>query len=126
MMFSARPTIYAAVLGMLALTGCGQPSRPRASSAVLQKCRVEVDRVYSAQNRVDLSTRDTRDTPFASNYVSGITSSGLGAQYGRDNLTQSCINEATTGSAASAGGVASTGPTFGTTPSSAARPGAAP
>lgn len=109
------------ILG-LAVTACSQPTRTRATAAAVQKCRVEVDRVYAAQNRVDLSTRDSRDTPFASNYNSGITSRGLGAQYGRDNMTQSCINEATTGTpTAPAGGTASTGPTFSTTPTSASR-----
>lgn len=114
------PVLLTAVL-VLALAGCSQPDRPRASAAVVQKCRMEVDRVYSAQNRVDLSLRDTRDTPFASNYNSGITSRGLGAQFGRDNQTQSCINEATNGSASAASSAASTGPTFETTPTSASK-----
>ena len=103
------------LLAVLALGACAQSSRPRASAAVVQACRQEVDRVYAAQNRVDLSVRDNRDIPFASSYNSGITSRGLGAQFGRDNQTQACITEATNGARAPAGAVASTGPTFGTT-----------
>ena len=111
-----------AATSLFVLAGCTQQPRSRATTAALQKCRVEVDRVYAAQNRVDLSTRDTRDTPFASNYLSGITSRGLGAQYGRENMTQSCVNEATTGSpAVPASPAASTGPTFSTTPTSTVR-----
>lgn len=131
MTFPARSSsTLTALLGLAALTaiaGCSQSARPRASAAATQKCRVEVDRVYSAQNRVDLSTRDSRDTPFASNYLSGITSRGLGAQYGRDNMTQACVNEALAGSpapaasGAPAAAAASTGPTFSTTPSSSSK-----
>ena len=108
---------------LVVLAGCSQQPRSRATAAATQTCRVEVDRMYSAQNRVDLSTRDSRDTPFASNYVSGITSRGLGAQYGRDNTLQSCVNQALAGAPAAAGAAApaSTGPTFSTTPSSASR-----
>ncbi|MGI4950657.1 MAG: hypothetical protein ACRYGM_02540 [Janthinobacterium lividum] len=115
-------TIVPLALLALGVSACSQPSRPRASAAIAQKCRMEVDRVYAAQNRVDLSLRDTRDTPFASNYNSGITTRGLGAQFGRDNMTQACVSDATTGAAAAAASpAANTGPTFTTTPTSTAR-----
>ena len=83
-------------LALIAVGGLGacQSSRPRASAATTAACRAEVDRVYAAQNRVDLSRRDQRDTPFAANYVSGNTTSGLGAQFGRDNMETSCLNNA--------------------------------
>ncbi len=84
------------LLAAVALAGCQPPPRPtRAAAAAAQACRAEVDRVYAAQNRVDLSTRDQRDTPFASGYNSGITSEGLGARYGRDNQLTSCLNNST-------------------------------
>ena len=105
--------LLSAVLG-----GCAQQSRTRPSSAASQACRAEVDRVYSAQNRVDLSTRDTRDTPFASNYLPGITSRGLGAEYGRDNMVQSCLNNAAGALPSSVAPTAGTGPAFSTTPTS--------
>lgn len=83
-------------LALLAVVGLGacQSSRPRASAAATAACRAEVDRVYAAQNRVDLSRRDQRDTPFSTNYVSGNTTSGLGAQFGRDKMETSCLNNA--------------------------------
>ncbi len=115
--FPNRTTLTVLALAPLmlgALAGCQAPPRSRASAAATQACRAEVDRVYAAQNRVDLSTRDQRDTPFAGGYSSGITSQGLGAQFGRDNQLSSCINNSTApGTAAPAAAVApGTGPTF--------------
>lgn len=106
-----------AMAALALLAGCAQPPRPRANAAATAACRVEVDRVYSAQNRVDLSRRDTRDTPFASSYLPGITSRGLGAEYGRDNMVQSCLNNAA-GAASPASPTPGTGPAFTTTPTS--------
>lgn len=110
------PTLV--ITGLL-LSACAQPARqrPHASAASTAACRAEVNRVYNAQNRVDLSTRDTRDTPFASNYLSGITTRGLGAEYSRDNMVQSCLNNASSsGSLAPATPVPAEGATFTTTP----------
>ena len=109
----AMPAIL--LLAVTALAGCQAAPRSRAATAATQACRAEVDRVYAAQNRVDLSTRDQRDTPFAGAYNSGITSEGLGARYGRDNLLTSCINNSTapsTAAPASAAVAPGTGPTF--------------
>ena len=89
------------------LGGCEGPPRSRPTAAASAACRAETDRVYAAQNRVDLSTRDTRDTPFSQNYLPGITSRGLGASFGRANLEQSCLNNAAGGTANGAG---ATGP----------------
>lgn len=113
----AFPALVPALLAAALLAGCAQPTRPRANAATTAACRVEVDRVYSAQNRVDLSTRDNRDSPFASSYLPGITSRGLGAEYGRDNMVQSCLNNAA-GGAGPAAPTPSTGPAFTTTPTS--------
>lgn len=107
------PTV---VLGGLLLGACSQPARPRVSAATSAACRMEVDRVYSAQNRVELSTRDNRDTPFASNYLPGITSRGLGAEYSRGNMVQSCINNASGRGGTGGTPVPAEGPTFVTTP----------
>ena len=89
-MTHARP-VLTILLGAALLSGCAPSSRPRASGAALAACRQDVDRVYSAQNRVDLSTRDQRDTPFAGSYLSGVTSRGLGSEYGRENMISSCL-----------------------------------
>jgi hypothetical protein len=105
-----------ALLLATALAACQQPARsPRtaATAAAAQSCRAEVDRVYAAQNRVDLSTRDQRDTPFAGDYNSGITSQGLGARYGRDNQLTSCLNNSTApGTPTSGASAPGVGPTF--------------
>lgn len=95
------------------LAGCAQPSRTRPTAAASAACRAETDRIYAAQNRAELSFRDQRDTPFAAGYNSGITTRGLGARFGRDNLESSCLANAAGGAqAAPAGTDAGTGPTF--------------
>ena len=100
-------------LGSLALLailgGCQQaPQRSAANSAATAACRTEVDRVYAAQNRADLSRRDERDTPFASSYLSGITTRQLGAQFSRGNQMASCLAQAGVSSRGNDG----TSPTF--------------
>ena len=93
------------------LAGCQSTPRSRPSAAASAACRAETDRVYAAQNRVDLSTRDTRDTPFAANYLPGITSRGLGASFGRSNMEQSCLNnQAGSAPAGAAGTSGAVGP----------------
>ena len=94
-----------------------QPATPRSRASVEASaaCRAEVDRVYAAQNRVDLSTRDGRDTPFSSGYLAGNTTRGLGAEYGRDGQYQTCLsNAAAPGPAPAAAGTppANIGPAF--------------
>lgn len=94
----------------LALGACAKsPAQSSADRAVAAACRQEVDRVYAAQNRRELSYRDQRDTPFASSYNSGVTSAGLGTRFGRDNDVQSCVSQNRPGAVA---GDAGTGPTF--------------
>ena len=96
MILTARSVPALAMLLSLAaaLGACQQTPRSRSSQATSAACRQEVDRVYSAQNRVDLSTRDQRDTPFAGSFNAGITSNGLGARYGRDSMESSCLANA--------------------------------
>ncbi len=104
----ARLALAAAAMALL--TGCNAAPRSRADAATNAACRAEVDRVYAAQNRSELSRRDQRDTPFAESYNSGITSRGLGALFGRDNQVSTCIsNSNASGTAAVDVG---TGPTF--------------
>ncbi len=122
--FAARALPLASLL--LALGACTQPvnfggnARSAAqppNAAATTACRAEVDRVYAAQNRADLSTRDERDTPFAANYLPGVTTQGLGARYGRDNMMGSCLDNAATARPAAARPTTATtganpGPTF--------------
>ncbi len=101
-----------AVAVTLVTAGCQSAPRSRADMATAAACRAEVDRVYAAQNRAELSQRDQRDTPFAGSYNSGITSRGLGALFGRDNQVSSCVSKS---SGPNAGGSivdSGTGPTF--------------
>lgn len=103
---SLRP----ALLLCLIACGCQQAPRSRADAATQVQCRAEVDRVYAAQNRGDLSRRDERDTPFAGGYLSGITTRELGARFGRDNQLSACVAQNRAGAAGAAD--TSTGPTF--------------
>jgi hypothetical protein len=80
-------------LVVLAVAAC-QPAagpRSRADVAARQACRQEVDRVYSAQNRADLSRRDERDYAFSGSYNSGIVTRGISARYGRDQMVTDCV-----------------------------------
>ena len=102
-----RPLLLAAPVLVAACAGA-QP-RSAADRAVSAACRQDVDRVYAAQNRRELSFRDQRDTPFASNYNSGVVSAGLGSRFGRDNDVTSCVNLNRPGASSLDTG---TGPTF--------------
>ena len=97
------------VLPLLMGACAARPPQSSADRAAAAACRQEVDRVYAAQNRRDLSYRDQRDTPFASSYNSGVTSAGLGTLFGRDNDIQACTSQARPGAVSGAIG---TGPTF--------------
>ncbi len=92
-------TLRPALLFALLACGCQQAPRSQADRATQVQCRAEVDRVYAAQNRAELSRRDERDTPFAGNYLSGVTTRDLGAKFGRDNEFSSCVARNRGGSA---------------------------
>ena len=85
-----RPVLCAG-WGGAGLPGCWGAPGPGRWGADAAACRAEVDRVYSAQNRGDLTFRDQRDTPFNSSYFPGDTPRGLASEYGRDNQYSSCI-----------------------------------
>lgn len=88
----------AAVSLALAASACqAPPPRDPATAAAAAACRERVDQVYAQQNRVELSRRDQRDAPFASSYLSGITSRGLGAQYSRGTMFNDCLGNAANG-----------------------------
>ena len=88
-----RLLVAALLLPSVLLLGACQPARPPMSAAEradYNECRKRADAVYNQQNRAALSERDTRDTPFATNYVSGITSAGLSSRFARDDLLAGC------------------------------------
>ena len=74
------------------LAGCYHPPPPTRADTVLKTdCRQQVEREYNAQNRVDLTRRDDRDSAFANSYNSGISSRGLGAEYHREQMVTDCL-----------------------------------
>ena len=111
---NGRLSLAAAVVALPMLTaGCQSPTpRSRADAASAAACRAEVDRVYAAQTRSDLSQRAQRDTPLSSNYVSGITSRGLGTLFGFDNQVSSCVSNSSGPSPGAAAVDPGRGPTF--------------
>lgn len=96
---------------LVLVAGCQPPTpRSRADAAARAACREEVDRVYSQQNRADLSRRDERDYAFAGSYNSGIVSRGMSSRYGRDQMVTSCVQS--TGSPNAQSIDTGVGPTF--------------
>ncbi len=92
-------------LALLVLSGCAQQTSSRRaglSPAQAAECRARSEDQYRAQNRADIYKSDTyatstRDSPFSTSGLPGITSSGLGAQYGREKALNDCYNAAGTG-----------------------------
>ncbi|MGI3779030.1 MAG: hypothetical protein ACRYGC_17195 [Janthinobacterium lividum] len=84
----------AALLAMGLLAGCtfGGPAKPRTDAQrATAACKVDADRAYLQQNRVLLSERSQRDTPFSSSGMVGVTSSGLPQLYGRSADFEACL-----------------------------------
>ena len=78
-------------LGLLAgcqLVGAGAATEDRQVAAA---CRAEADRSYLERNRVLLSERSQRDTPFSSSGTVGVTSEGLPQLYGRSGDLKVCL-----------------------------------
>ena len=81
-----------------ALAGCVSraPSGSR-DAAALAACRQRADEIYSKQNRAELYRSDvfatsSRDAPFATTGLPGITSRGLSGAFARDSLVDDCLN----------------------------------
>ena len=103
--------LLAGPLLMAACTGARTPQTTH-DRAVAAACRQEVDRVYAAQNRADLSRlRDGRDEPFAATYNEGVVSRGLGARFGFDNDVARCVR-ANNGAAPNQAAPPGVGPAF--------------
>jgi len=95
-----RIVLGLAVLG-LALPGLGGcafsgPSSPQ-DREVLASCRAEADRVYNAQNRYQLSERDSRDTPFSGSGQPTSPSDGLADQYTHERRVDDCVRHGDAG-----------------------------
>lgn len=98
-----RLAVSAGVASVLLLAaGCARPApdpQQQASAARKAACRQRADEVYTKQNRgevyeTDTYTTNTRDSPFATSGLPGITTRGLGGQYERDNMIRDCLNDA--------------------------------
>ena len=84
----------AALLALLwLLAGCsfGGPKPSAGEQRAVAACKVDADRAYLQQNRVLLSERSQRDTPFSSSGTIGITSEGLPQLYGRSSDFEACL-----------------------------------
>lgn len=90
-------------LAGLALAGCATNApRDRGSAAQQAACRQRADEVYLKQNRGDVYRGDqyatsTRDAPYASSGLIGVTSSGLSGRYARDKMLDDCLAAVTAG-----------------------------
>ena len=109
-MIALRTTV--ALLAAATLAGCGTPIQRSRSQTVaaadLTACRARADEVYNKQNRAevyrsDTFVSDTRDAPYSTSGLPGITSNGLSGLYQHDNLVSSCVNSR--GAAATSPGV---------------------
>ncbi len=82
----------------VSLAACNQPNGgrlPGVTADQAAECRARSEEVYKQQNRADIYQSDiyatsTRDSPFSTNGLPGITSQGLGAQYGRERALDNC------------------------------------
>lgn len=97
--------ILTACVTLAALSGCAQPNggrRAGLTAAQAAECRARSEEVYRTQNRADVYRADTyasstRDSPFSTSGLPGITSSGLGSQYGRERALNDCYNASAAG-----------------------------
>ncbi len=97
-------------LGVLAGCQFGGARAGTQERQAVAACRTEADRSYLQQNRVLLSERSQRDTPFSSSGTVGITSEGLPQLYGRSSDFEACLRShhaASAGAQPAAGGATS-------------------
>ena len=66
-------------------------------------CNAEVDRVFAAQNRYQLSERDQSNSPYSADTLPNNPSAGLSDRYQQDQMVDKCL-------ARSAGGVPASEP----------------
>lgn len=82
--------------------GGAAPPSPAASRSAqtqladLNACRTRADQVFTRQNRdavyrVDNYNTDTRDAPFGTSGLKGVTSAGLSQRFNRDNMVDNCL-----------------------------------
>jgi len=92
----------ACVIAALAASACAFGPPPTTSDITAQSaCHERADEVFLRQNRgevynVDTDRTATRDAPFATSGLKGVTSAGLSQQYGRDTSFDNCLRGSAT------------------------------
>ena len=85
-----------ALMLAVTLTGqmadCSAPSRPDGDQQAVAGCRAEADRVYNAQNRYQLSERDSRDSPNSGSGTTENPAAGLSDLYSHDKMVDDCVS----------------------------------
>lgn len=83
-----------ALLGAIAaLAGCA-PTPPE-KAAALSACRAQADRVYNAQNRYQLSERDSTGSPFSGTGSTQSQTNQLADQYSHRQAVDDCVRQET-------------------------------
>jgi hypothetical protein len=81
------------LLSGFALSGCGfSPPLSDGQREAQQSCREDANRIYNAQNRVQLSERSSPDSPFSGATPPPLPGDGLSEQYGFDKMVSTCLN----------------------------------
>ena len=88
------------LVAIVALAGCARPDggrRAGLTATQAAECRQRSEDIYRQQNRADIYRSDTyatstRDSPFSNAGLPGITSQGLGSQFGREKALNDCYN----------------------------------
>lgn len=82
----------AILIASLAVASCGfTPPRSPERLDALAGCRAEANRIYSAQNRDQLSERDESASPFAANTLPSDPNRGLADRYRYEQLEDDCL-----------------------------------
>lgn len=79
---------------LLALASACSAADPEQSAAVAS-CRAEADRVYNAQNRYQLSERDSSQSPYSGTGATLSRQNMLADQYARSQIMSDCVRRET-------------------------------
>ena len=88
--FFAGPLLILTLAGSLGGCGLYHPMSTEDREATAT-CNAEVDRVFAAQNRYQLSERDSSDSPYAGSSLPNNPSTGLSDRYQQDQMVDKCL-----------------------------------
>jgi len=78
---------------LLLQAGCAfAPRHQSDNQEAVEGCRAEADRVYDAQNRYQLSERDSSDSPNSGSGTTGDPAAGLSDKYGHERMIDDCLS----------------------------------